>query len=157
MRLRFSLREIDLKSHVESRAFLFYPDCMVSPFEIAAVACGGALGACFRLVVGRFFEVTWTAAKFPFSTFCINILGCFLIGVIAEFSIRNEFHSSLRLFIVTGILGGFTTFSAFGLESVSLLRAGHISLAITYIVASVVGGCTATLLGMLLAAQRNIP
>lgn len=129
---------------------------MVSPSEITVVACGGALGACLRLLVGRFCEVTWAAAKFPFATFAVNIVGCFLIGILAEITLRNEIHSSVRLFMITGILGGFTTFSAFGLESVSLLRAGHIPLAITYILSSVVGGCTATLLGMLLVAQRDL-
>jgi CrcB protein len=129
---------------------------MFFPSEIAVVACGGALGACLRFIVGRVFETTWAASKFPIATLFVNIIGCFIIGVIAEISIRSEVSPLLRLLLVTGILGGFTTFSAFGLETVALLRAGHIFLAGTYAVGSVVGGCAATMLGMLLVGSRNI-
>jgi CrcB protein len=125
------------------------------PSEIVAVACGGALGASLRFAVGRFCEATWAAARFPIATLFVNILGCFIIGFIAALSLRSEVPALLRLFLVTGIVGGFTTFSAFGLESVSLLRAGHFFEAFTYVVGSVVGGCAATMLGILLVAPKS--
>ena len=141
---------------MESSPLFLYRTEMFFPSEIAVVACGGALGASLRFIVGRFCEMTWAAARFPVATLFVNIVGCFFIGIIAELSLRNEVPSLLRLFLVTGILGGFTTFSAFGLETVALLRAGHFYLANTYVVASVVGGCAAAMLGMLLVGSRNI-
>jgi CrcB protein len=128
---------------------------MISFSELMVVGCGGALGAILRCVVGRFCDITWTGARFPIATLSVNIIGCFIIGAIAALSVRSEVPHVLKLFLVTGILGGFTTFSAFGLETVSLLRAGHISLALTYVLGSVLGGCAASMLGILLLTSKS--
>lgn len=127
---------------------------MVTPAEITLVALGGACGATLRFLVGRLSEIFLTAL-FPFATLSINILGCFVIGIVAEISARGGLSSDTRLLIVTGILGGFTTFSAFGLETITLLRSGHVGLALSYIATSVIGGCAATYIGINLIAPRS--
>ncbi len=123
---------------------------MFSLPEISFVACGGAIGASLRFVVGRFCEVTWEATKFPIATLCVNLVGCLLIGVIAGITLRNDTSPLIRIFLVTGILGGFTTFSAFGLETITLFRSGHLTTAMLYVLVSVVGGCAGTLLGLVM-------
>jgi CrcB protein len=128
---------------------------MVTPAEITLVALGGACGATLRFLVGRLTDIFLASAKFPFATLSINILGCFVIGMVAEISARGDLSSGTRLLIVTGILGGFTTFSAFGLETITLLRAGHVGLALSYIATSVIGGCAATYIGINLITPRS--
>ena len=129
---------------------------MFSLPEIFLVACGGAIGATLRFVVGRFCEVTWEAAKFPIATLCVHLFGCILIGVMAGATLRYDTSPLLRVFIVTGILGGFTTFSAFGLETVTLMRSGHIATSLIYVLVSVIGGCAGVLFG-LLASEPAAP
>ncbi len=82
--------------------------------------------------------------RFPVSTFAINIIGCFVIGTLAFFAEhRDLFSPDFRLFLFTGLLGGFTTFSAFGYEGMFLLRRGEIAIASAYAIASVLGGLAA--------------
>jgi CrcB protein len=124
---------------------------MVSLTELSLVACGGAIGSSLRFIVGRFCEVMWEAAKFPIATLFVNLVGCILIGVMAGATLRYGSSPLLRIFFVTGILGGFTTFSAFGLETVSLMRGGHIALSLLYVLVSVLGGCVGVFLGLLVS------
>ena len=126
---------------------------MVSLPEILCVAIGGALGATLRFLVGRGAEATFPPLLFPAATFFINVLGCLLIGITAALSTRGMTSHEMRLIIVVGILGGFTTFSAFGLETVSLLRGGHFGLATMYVFGSVLGGVGAVTLGLRLAEK----
>ena len=128
---------------------------MITPTEVALVSCGGAFGATARFLIGRASETYLTSVKFPLATLLINIVGCFLIGYVAEVSARGEISPHIRLLIVTGILGGFTTFSAFGLETITLIRAGHIGIALTYVSASVIGGCIATYMAVIFMAHRG--
>ena len=123
--------------------------------EVILVACGGAFGAISRFAVGRLSENFLTSLTFPLATLFINVLGCFLIGFVSELSLRGALSPHLRLLIVTGVLGGFTTFSAFGLETFALLRSGHLFMALTYVIASVIGGTLATYAGFLLLATRQ--
>lgn len=108
---------------------------------ILYVAIGGAVGSVVRfklsgLVLRQF--IGWT---FPISTFVINIVGCFAIGVLAGLGEKHEWLSTdLRLLLITGLLGGFTTFSAFGLETFVLLRQGAVTMAFLYILSSVMVG-----------------
>ena len=108
---------------------------------ILYVALGGAVGSVARfklsgLVLRQF--IGWT---FPISTFVINIVGCFAIGVLAGLGEKYEWLSTdLRLLLITGLLGGFTTFSAFGLETFVLLRQGAVAMAFLYILSSVMVG-----------------
>src|SRR5205085_1315116 len=88
-------------------------------------------------------------ATFPFSTFCINVLGCFAIGALAALAEKQDFFSpDARLFLFTGLLGGFTTFSAFGLEGMFLLRRGEFLIALLYAALSVIVGFAAVWVGL---------
>jgi len=85
---------------------------------------------------------------FPFGTLAVNLAGCLLIGVYAGLAARHAWlDGDARLLLVTGVLGGFTTFSAFGLESVQLLRRGEVWQMGAYVGASVVLGLALVLLG----------
>ena len=90
-----------------------------------------------------------TQPRFPFGTLAVNVLGCALIGVFAAFAEAiPSLNGPARLLLVTGLLGGFTTFSAFGLETVLMLRRGDTALAAAYVVASLVLGLIAVWIGM---------
>ncbi len=95
--------------------------------NIVAVAVGGALGATGRYLIGlgvpALCAMLHIAGEFPLSTFVANFLGCFAIGVLSVLFDEGPWHnaSSWRLFAITGILGGFTTFSTFSLETVALV------------------------------------
>jgi len=71
-------------------------------------------------------------------------------SLLAGITLRNDTSPLIRIFLVTGILGGFTTFSAFGLETITLFRSGHLTTAMLYVLVSVVGGCAGTLLGLVM-------
>jgi CrcB protein len=87
--------------------------------------------------------------SFPLSTFAINVGGCFAIGVLAALAEHHDvFSSSIRLFLFTGLLGGFTTFSAFGYETAFLLRKSFFGIASAYVMLSVVASLTAVVAGM---------
>lgn len=104
------------------------------------VALGGGLGACGRFGLAQIVPVTLVAGgQFPWPTFTANAIGSGLIGLaiggLAEQAWFNEFG---RAFLVTGVLGGFTTFSAFSLEMVQLTQSGHAGLGIGYALLSLV-------------------
>ena len=112
--------------------------------QLIIVAVGGAVGSMLRYKLGGFalhHTQTW---NFPVSTFSINVAGCLAIGVLAALVEHHDlFSPSVRLLLFTGLLGGFTTFSAFGYESMFLLRRGLFSIAAAYVLFSVVGGLIA--------------
>ena len=111
--------------------------------EILLVGCGGFIGSVVRFLVGLRVTAAAPEARFPWGTFAVNLAGCFLIGLLAG---RLDEH--LRPLVITGFLGGFTTFSAFGLETLLLLRSGEWMLALGYALASVVLGVLFAALGM---------
>jgi CrcB protein len=112
---------------------------------------GAAFGGAMRYVIATLITAKF-ASRFPWGTFAVNLTGCFLIGLLA--SILAERTSPLwGLFLVTGILGGYTTFSAFGWETVQLTRQGEHALALANVLASVVCGYAAVWLGVLLARR----
>jgi len=118
------------------------------------VALGGAIGSIARYKLGGFALHHTESWNFPVSTFSINIVGCFAIGLLAALVEHHDlFSSSMRLLLFTGLLGGFTTFSAFGYESVFLLRRGLFSVAAGYAIVSVLGGIFAVFVGMKLIDQ----
>lgn len=105
--------------------------------NILIVGAGGAVGAVSRYLLGGWILHHTIAEKFPWSTFTVNALGCLAIGVLSGFVERLEwFTPQMRLLLFTGLLGGFTTFSAFGLETVYLLRRGELVVAGAYVLAS---------------------
>jgi len=122
--------------------------------QILIVALGGAIGSVARYKLGGFTLHHTQAWNFPMSTFGVNAVGCLAIGVLAALVEHHDlFSPSVRLLLFTGLLGGFTTFSAFGYESVFLLRRGLLSVAAAYVILSVVGGLFAVFLGMKLIDQ----
>ena len=115
------------------------------PYVLAAL--GGALGALARWGLAVAFPAepgTW-----PWATLTVNLLGCLLIGVLlAVLATRRPDDERLRVFLGTGVLGGFTTFSAFAVEVAAMLRAGTPVLGAGYVVASVLGGLVAVAVGI---------
>lgn len=110
------------------------------------VFLGGGLGAVARYVLSGFVG-RMAGDGFPWGTLCVNILGAALIGVLVELlALKFEASQHLRLFLVTGILGGFTTFSAFSLEAALMMQKGAWAMLATYIGASVLGTIAAVLL-----------
>jgi CrcB protein len=115
-----------------------------------AVAIGGAVGASSRYGLDRLIERR-SFAVFPWSTFTINVSGCFLIGlVIAALVDRHEAPAWVRVGLVVGVLGGYTTFSTFAQESLDLLRADDVTVALLYSLGSLVCGVLAVLGGTVL-------
>jgi CrcB protein len=95
-----------------------------------AIALGAVLGAFLRHAMFNLFKVD----SFPYHTLIVNIIGCFLIGVFAEYCIiKGNVPSSVRLFFITGLLGSFTTFSAFALDTGFLVSKGEIFKTFLYI------------------------
>lgn len=116
---------------------------------VLLVGLGGFLGAVARYKLGGLVLHLTAQERFPFSTFAVNVLGCLVVGVLAGLAERHHaFGPEARLFLFTGLLGGFTTFSAFGLEAVQLLRRGEVATAALYAGGSVVLGIAAVWLGL---------
>lgn len=116
---------------------------------LAAIAAGGALGALARQLVGE----AWPAGleTFPWATFLINVSGSLLIGILmAVLGRLPEHHRLLRPFLGVGILGGFTTFSTYAVQSHELVRGGHPVLAIAYLSVTAVSAILAVVLGVML-------
>jgi len=112
--------------------------------DMFLVGLGGGIGSILRYSSGLLVPSKY----FPWSTFFVNILGSFIIGIIFAMSIKTEgLSNSWRLFLATGICGGFTTFSAFSLENMGLLQSGKYGMALTYIILSIALGIIATFLG----------
>lgn len=112
------------------------------------VGLGGAIGSITRLMLGGAILHRLPNLKFPLGTFCVNIAGCLLIGIIAGLAERRgAFSPDVRLFLMTGLCGGFTTFSAFANENVFLLRRGETATALLYITGSVIVGLLAVWAG----------
>jgi len=117
--------------------------------QLLWVGIGGFLGSIARYKLGGFVLHRSEAWNFPLSTFTVNLLGCFVIGVLAGLVERHDlFSPTMRLFLFTGILGGFTTFSAFAYEGIFLVRRGLLGTGSIYASLSVFGGFTAVWFGM---------
>lgn len=117
---------------------------------IVLVGVGGAIGSILRyltsIVVNKHFTPT-----FPLATFCVNMLGCFIIGVLVGIMDKQAWAGdNFKYFFITGFCGGYTTFSAFANENINLINSNHSIMAFAYIAASVVAGLFAVWIGMLL-------
>ena len=123
---------------------------------IILVALGGAVGSVCRYKLYSFVldqTINW---RFPLGTFLVNVIGCLVIGVLAGLILKFEmFSSQSRIFLITGIMGGFTTFSAFGLETFYLIREKEFLVAGSYVFGSVVIGLVALWIGFALVSSRS--
>ncbi len=117
-----------------------------------AVMAGAALGGLARYLIASAITAR-VVSRFPWGTFTVNVIGCFLIGLIATVLVERSAPVTWSLFLVTGILGGYTTFSAFGWETVQLSRQGEHFVALANVLGSVVAGYVAVWLGVLLARK----
>ena len=116
------------------------------------VGLGGAAGSMLRYA----FYLFITTKQFPFATFAVNIIGSFVIGLVLALSLKDQsFNNNWKLFLATGICGGFTTFSAFSLENIMLLQNEKYFTALIYIVASIVLGIVAAWLGFKLITYNS--
>jgi fluoride exporter len=118
--------------------------------NILLAALGGAIGSVLRYLVGVF-SVRWFGPSFPWGTLAVNVVGSFIIGLSVEM-IARRFNASmeLRVFIVTGILGGFTTWSSFSLDTMVLFERGAIAAAAAYVIGSLVVSFAAVFAGLAL-------
>ena len=113
------------------------------------IGTGSFIGGILRYLLS-FFITSKSNSYFPFGTLTVNIIGCMLIGLLFGLSEKVNLSQEWRLFLATGILGGFTTFSAFSNESFGMIRDGQLVYAISYISLSVFVGIAATFLGFAL-------
>lgn len=105
---------------------------------IISIAAGGALGSVLRHLVGKA-SLAVLGAAFPYGTLLVNVIGSFAIGaLVAAFAHVGNPSQELRAFLVVGLLGGFTTFSAFSLDVVTLYERGELATAVLYIALSLV-------------------
>ncbi len=124
------------------------------------VAVGGGIGAMLRYHVGRVVgNLAGSGAPFPWGTLAVNVIGSLLMGALigwlARGTLAAQAGESLRLLVGVGLLGGFTTFSAFSAELVTMLHRGQSGLALGYVAASLVAGLAALYLG--LVAAQSVP
>ena len=100
--------------------------------EIVFVGTGGFIGASLRYIISTWL-IQFNRFSFPVATFTVNLIGCIQLGLIVGLGLEKNSILSLKEFAVVGVLGVFTTFSAFGLESFEMLQAGQLKAAIAYV------------------------
>ena len=117
--------------------------------NLLLVALGGAIGASLRHMSGSAI-MRLAGPAFPYGTLLVNIVGSLLMGLFIAWLVKRSGGSSneLRLFFATGVLGGFTTFSAFSLDVANLIESGNMASAITYVLASVLICVAAVFIGL---------
>ena len=114
------------------------------------ICLAGAAGTAARYLIGL-----WSAGRFgptfPYGTLIVNLTGCFLIAFVMEVAAARSWPETTRLAVTVGFLGGFTTYSSFNFETTRLAQTGILSGASAYVLATLVGGLAAGILGMLAA------
>ncbi len=118
--------------------------------QLLIVFIGGGLGTVMRFLIGKL--IPYSGKGFPWNTFCANLLGCLLIGLLTGYFLRNssENQSSLILFATIGFCGGFTTFSSFANENLSFIRSGDYAILLSYSLLSISTGILMVYLGILI-------
>ena len=125
---------------------------MPSFLSIIYVALGGALGSVSRYLLGTWTQSISKSIDFPYGTLTVNLIGCFIIGFLSQLAeSRGVFTPESRAFVFIGVLGGFTTFSSFGNDSINLLRDGETFNALANVGANVILGLALVWLGRSIA------
>jgi CrcB protein len=115
---------------------------------------GGFIGSAARYGMGAWVTHLSAASRFPFGTLAVNAIGCLLIGLLAGVAEREHIMSaSTRLFLLTGVLGGFTTYSAFAYETVFLARTAHFAAALANVALQLVLGLALVWIGHAIASR----
>lgn len=117
-------------------------------YKIACVLLGGGIGSVLRFLTVS--GVQRLYPDYPAGTWCVNIIGSFIIGIVWALCSIFDLSPNLRTFLLVGLLGGFTTFSSFSLETMNLLNAGKIQSALAYIACTNVVGIVAVFAGFFL-------
>jgi CrcB protein len=121
--------------------------------NILLIGMGGALGSIARYLVSGWMQAISRNATFPLGTLTVNVVGCFVIGFLAQLAESwGMFTSEARAFVFIGILGGFTTFSTFGNETYNLAHSGEMASALANVGANVILGLLAVWLGHITAS-----
>jgi CrcB protein len=116
---------------------------------ILVIGAGSFIGGVSRYLLSLLIQAK-TTSPFPLHTFTVNIIGCFFIGIVFGIFDKGQISPEWKSFLATGVLGGFTTFSAFSIETFTLFREGYAGYAMLYIVASVFLGLLASYIAYLL-------
>ena len=111
--------------------------------DLLFVFLGGGAGSILRYMMSRWLNTSFL----PWGTLAVNIIGCFLVSLFGTWIARQSLPTDLRLLMVVGLCGGFTTFSTFGNETMTMLRNGHLLLSFIYIFLSVAAGIAAAYIG----------
>jgi fluoride exporter len=122
--------------------------------SLIAVGIGGMIGSIARWGCNLAISKLIDPSIFPLGTFFVNIMGCFLIGLFSEMLRESGHFTTLSLFLITGLLGGFTTFSAFGYETFTLLSEGRISSAFLNVILQTCLGLFFVWIGVVVAAWK---
>jgi fluoride exporter len=110
------------------------------------VGLGSFIGGISRYLISKLITEQ-VSTVFPFGTFTVNVVGCFCIGLVFGWGSKHVLETNTQFFLTTGILGGFTTFSAFSMETLNLMNAGHTTTAIAYVALSILIGLMGTFAG----------
>ena len=123
-----------------------------------AVAVGGAIGSVARHGVNRLVHQEWPLLRFPIATVIVNAVGCCVIGVLAGLIATNRLpmRTTWREFVFVGILGGFTTFSTFGLDTITLVRSGASDQALMNVLLQLVCGVGGVYAGLVLVERFGV-
>lgn len=116
---------------------------------VLLIGLGGFIGAISRYLLTLLIQNKFLST-FPYGTLSVNIIGCFLIGIVYALSDRGNVTEEWRLFLATGVLGGFTTFSSFSNDTISMLRDSQYGNALLYVGISLFIGLLATVGGIFL-------
>ena len=118
--------------------------------EILLVGAGGFIGAALRYIASTWLS-QFTRFGFPLGASAVNFIGCTRLGMFVGFGLEKNAVFPLKEFVPIGLLGGFTTFSAFGLESFEMLQAGQYKMALVYVVVSMILGLSGIGLGIFIS------